>query len=113
MKPLNTTVCECSTQITGKHIKPPLMVPSDVGIHDVNFYGGNVKRVAYGQCSCGEKYVLFLKPINNGYDIIDMAKRGEENAVEEGEKQESNKPEHKKTGGRRQAAKTGRGNRAR
>jgi len=110
MKPLNTTVCECGTQITGKQIKPPLMIPSDVGIHDVNFYGGNVKRVSFGQCECGKEYVLLLRAVNNGYDIIDMAKR-EENAVADGQEQKENKQEHKKTAGRRQAAKTSRGNR--
>lgn len=63
---LRTTVCKCGYEFGTKDIKPPFTVP------EAGFYGGRVKKFSKAVCGCGKAYTLYLKPIRQSWEVIDV-----------------------------------------
>ena len=89
-KNIRSTKCaKCGKQINGSNIKMPFLNPMELGINMQNFYGGKVKKFVKAVCSCGAEYIAFLMPKNNGYEIIDIAEKIEDNKTKESDTNKS------------------------
>lgn len=74
MENLKTTKCECGYIVGLNDMKPGFLDPKKLGVEMDGFYGGMVTNFVLAKCNCGKEYVLYLRPANNTFDIIDMAK---------------------------------------
>jgi len=83
LKNLKTTKCvKCDKEINGMNLKPPFLNSSTLGINLVNFYGNRVKKFMRAVCDCGQEYIAYLSPANNGYKILDLAIKEGDNECE-------------------------------
>lgn len=69
MKWLNTTKCECGTEINGSHTKPGWLSNTSVGAKGEKFTSD---RFLNAVCSCGKEYIVKLKQVSNTYKIADL-----------------------------------------
>lgn len=71
---LRTNKCKCGRQMTFNDITSGL-IDSKTVVKEKGFYGNNVKYFADAKCTCGEEFILYLKPASKSYTVIDMAKK--------------------------------------
>lgn len=82
MKWLNTTKCECGTEINGSHTKPGWLSNTSLGAKGEKFTSDRFLNTV---CSCGKEYIAKLKQVSNTYKIVDLGVE----EVEEEPKQEA------------------------
>lgn len=68
MRHLNTTKCECGTQLTAHDMTGRLEPVKEKGL-----FGGNVKAFAPGKCpSCEKEYKLWLRQAKNTWQVVTL-----------------------------------------
>ncbi len=78
MDNLRSLFCPCGYEFGTADIKPPFTKPP------VNFYGGRVKRFSEALCGCGKRYKLYIRPVRQSWEVLDIEPEGGEDLNEVG-----------------------------